>query len=105
MVIDEGLLSEAGASDVGRDWLSMGVHPRRGRRRRMVGEWALLRLLGHLAAGDQHRHYHRYFSDGLLDPEYAESRSQGNAAEARRADSGRRRRAHAAGGPGETQRR
>ena len=44
--------------------------------------------LGHLAAGDQHRHHHRHLPDGVPDPARAEQGLAGGPAEAERAGGG-----------------
>src|SRR3954447_24122088 len=62
-------------------------HPRRRRDRRLGGDGAAVRLLRHLAAGDQHRDDDRHLPDGVPDPECPEPRRFGDPVQARRAHS------------------
>ena len=62
-------VAKVGSREVGRAWvfvLALGT----------VVVWAIfrpfLRVLGYLAACDQHRYDHRHVSDGVSDPKFAE---------------------------------
>src|SRR5262249_6550960 len=90
---------QVGAAHIGRSWLALGVSDCLARNPRLESHRADLRLLGYVAARDQHWHDDRHVPDGLLDPEHTEPRRQSAAPEARRAVARGGGGAHAPGRP------
>src|SRR5689334_10511934 len=84
--------------------LAVGLRGRGGPGARLGRDRPVLSLLGHVAAGDQHRHHHRHVPDGVPHAEHPEPGREGDPPQARRAAARREERANGPGAPGRPQR-